>query len=281
MTTDVSADAELLKDVFSSSRDRGADSAAPKSEPVEAEAKEVEPEKAPETEAEAPPAEDKPKGYRDPASGRFVPLTELQSEREKRQEAQKAREEEARLRAQAEANLQRYQQQLQDMERRIAAAQNPPPPPPDIFEDPNAWQQNIQAQFQQALINERANMSELRARDKFGDEAVDKAIQAATSQGLGPQFMQARDPYGALMTWHKRATVVQEIGPDPDAYRARVREEERLKVLEELKAPASAKPQQRFPGSLVDATASGPQGALPVSEHAMAATLFSTERKRR
>jgi hypothetical protein len=185
------------------------------------------------------------------------------------------------LRAQAEANLQRYQQQLQEMERRIAAAQNPPAPPPDLFEDPNGWQQTIQTQFQQQLANERANMSEMLARNKYGDEIVDKAVQAATSRGLGPQFMTARDPYGALLDWHKRATVVQEIGPDPDAYRARVREEERLKVLEELKAPATAKPQQRFPGSLVDATASGPQGALPVSDHAIAASLFSTERKRR
>lgn len=281
MTTDVSADAELLKDVFSSSRDRGADSAASKSEPVEVEAKESEPVTAPEPDAEPTQAEDKPKGYRDPSSGRFVPLTELQSEREKRQEAQKAREEEARLRTLAEENLRRYQQQLQEMERRIAAAQNPPPPPPDLFEDPNAWQQNVRSEMEQRLANERANMSELLARNKYGDEAVEKAQQAAVAQNLGPQFMRMRDPYGALLEWHRRASFVQEIGPDPEAYKTKLRETIRNEVLEELKAPAAAKPQQHFPGSLIDATASGPQGAQPVSESAMAARLFSTERKRR
>lgn len=278
MTTDVSADAELLKEVFSSSRDRGADFAAPKSEPVEVEAAAPEPETAPEPEAEQQ-AEDKPKGYRDPASGRFVPLIELQSEREKRQEAQKAREEEARLRTEAEENARRYQAQLQEMERRIAAAQNPPPPPPDLFEDPNAWQQNIRSEMEQRMINERANMSELLARNKYGDEIVDKALQAATSQGIAPQFLRARDPYGALLDWHKRASFVQEIGPDPEAYKNKLREQIRNEVLQEIKA-APAK-QQQFPTSLVDATASGPQGAQPVSESAMAARLFSTERKRR
>ena len=282
MTTDQSADAELFKDAFSSSRDRGADSAAPK---LEAEAPAPEPEQ-PEKEAPAeelePKAEDKPKGFRDPQSGRFVPLTELQSEREKRQEAQKARDDEVRLRTQAEENARRYQAQLADMERRIQAAQNPPQPPPDAFTDPEGWQQHIQAQFQQQILNERANTSEMLARNKFGDETVEKALQAAVSQGLGPRFMQMRDPYGSLIDWHKRATVIQKIGPDPEAYERQVEERIRAQVLAELKAPAGSKPQQRFPTSLADATAaSGPQGAHPVSDEAMANAIFASDRKRR
>lgn len=285
MTTDtMSADADLVKNVFSSSRDRGADFAASVPEPeVETPAPEPETQETvePEQKAEQPNGEDKPKGYRDPSSGRFVPLTELQSEREKRQEAQKARDEEARLRVQYEERARQYQAQLEDMQRRFQAAQNPPTPPPDIFDDPNAWQQNIQAQFQEALANERANMSELRARDKFGDEVVEKALQAARAQNLGPQFMRMRDPYGALIDWHKRASFVQKIGPDPEAYEKQLEEKIRAKVLEELKTPAAARPQQRFPTSLADATASGAQGALPVSDEALAANMFSSTRKRK
>lgn len=66
MTTDKSADADLLKDVFSSSRDRGADSAAPKSEPeVEKAAPAPDPQEIAEPETEQP---DEPKG-RDPLKG--------------------------------------------------------------------------------------------------------------------------------------------------------------------------------------------------------------------
>lgn len=285
MTTDKSADADLLKDVFSSSRDRGADSAAPKSEPeVEKAAPAPDPQEIAEPETEQPDepkGRDPLKGYRDPSTGRLVPLTELQSEREKRQEAQKAREEEARLRTQAEENARRYQAQLAEMERRIQAAQNPPQPPPDAFTDPEGWQKHIQATFAEQLAHERANMSELRARDKWGDETVNSALKAAISENLGPRFMQMRDPYGALINWHKQATALQKIGPDPEAYEKQVEERIRAKVLEELKAPASSKPQQRFPTSLADATATGAQGTPPVSDGAIAADVFSSARRRR
>lgn len=284
MTTDVSADADLVKSIFSSSRDRGADSAAPVPEPEVAEEAAPEPETqeaAPDAEAEQPKGEDKPKGYRDPTSGRFVPLTELQSEREKRQQAQKEREEEARLRTQAEENARHVLARLEEMQRRIAAQQQPPQPAPDVFADPEGWQAHLQQQFNQRLLDERANFSEMRARDKFGDEAVDKALQAALAQNLGPQFLAQRDPYGSLIQWHKRVTALQKIGPDPEAYEKQLEEKIRAKVLEELKAPAAARPQQRFPTSLADATASGPQGAPPVSDEAIAASLFSTSRKRK
>ena len=129
MTTDKSADDAVLDDVFSSSRDRGADLAAPKAEP-DVLAQDPLAEKPADQTSEEQTTEAKPVGYRDPDTGRFVPLKELTSEREKRQEAQKAREEEARLRQQAEDNARRYQSELQDMQRRFQAAQNPPPAPP-------------------------------------------------------------------------------------------------------------------------------------------------------
>ena len=86
-------DSAVLDDVFASGRDRGADSAAPEPEAPAAEAAPPEAPKEPEQAKPDAKAEDSSKQYRDPETGRFVPLTELRSEREKRQEAQKLREE--------------------------------------------------------------------------------------------------------------------------------------------------------------------------------------------
>ena len=167
MTTEQSEDDTLLNDVFSSSRDRGADPAAP-AEP-EAEAKEptAEPQSKEAVEPESKPEATDPdaKGYRDPSTGRFVPLKELTTEREKRQAAEKSREEEARLRTAAEENARLYEQRIADIERRLQASQNPPQPPPDPNFDPAgalAYQQN---EFQQALLNQRLNTSEMFARN--------------------------------------------------------------------------------------------------------------------
>lgn len=290
MTTDKSADDAVLEDVFSSGRDRGADRAAPKDEPEaqpeQPKAEQVEPEK--QEASDEPQGEAKPQGYRDPSTGRFVPLKELTSEREKRQAAEKSREDEARLRQQAEDNARRWQADLEALQRRQQAAQNPPAPPPDPLTDPEGAFSHLKSEFQQQLINQNVNFSEARARDKFGDEVVNAALQAAHQVGIAHRFQTTPDPIGDVVRWHKRQTAMARIGDDVDGYEKRIRDEERQKTIEDLKAgrvsvmPGQTPQQpQRFPGSLNDATASGPQGAQPVSDEAMAAGMFSTSRKRR
>lgn len=281
------SEAALLDDVFSSGRDRRADPAALKDDPP------VEPtEPTTEPPANAEPVEDaskddasgepKPKGYRDPQSGRFVPLGELQTEREKRQEAQKGREDEARLRQQAEDNARRYEAELSDMRRRIQAQQTPPPEPPDPIMDPEGAYSHLQQQMAHQLLNQSLNISERMARRQHGNEAVNAAFQAANQAGMASAFLKSPDPYDDLVTWHKRATAMHRIG-DPDAYEKRVRDEVRQQVLEELKAgkgQGSPGP-QRFPGSLADATQSGPSGRAPVSDESILGSLFDTNRKRK
>jgi hypothetical protein len=278
-------DSVVLDDVFSSGRDRGADPAAS----VEAT---PEPAKAAE---EIPlieqPAEPKPKGYRDPDTGRFVPLEELKSEREKRQEAQKARDDEARLRAEAENRAQQYERMIQDMQRRATAAQNPPPPPPDPFVDPEGALNHVQQNFQQLIRSQALDFSEMRARDKYGDEVVEAAKNAAVQAGVVHHFANSPRPQTAwmdLVAWHKKHQAMQEVGDDPAAYKAKLEAEVRARVLAELqsgKPAASGSPQpqaqQRFPGSLIDATASGPQGAQPVTGEAVMASIFDSNRKRK
>jgi hypothetical protein len=280
-------DSGVLDDVFSSGRDRGADPAASVEPTPQAE---VQPpasaeQDAPKAEGEEP----KPKGYRDPDTGRFVPLDELKSEREKRQEAQKRADEEARLRTQAEENARRYQAMIEDMQRRATAAQNPPPPPPDPFTDPEGALTHVQQTFQQQLRIQAENFSEMRARDKFGDEAVEAAKKAAVETGVIRHFANSPRPetvWQDLVQWHKKHEAMKEIGDDPNAYKAKLAEQIRQQVLAELQqgkvtpgAPPQAQP--RFPGSLIDSTSSGPQGAQPVTSEAVMASIFDSGRKRK
>lgn len=291
MATEQSADDTLLNDVFSSGRDRGADSAAPAEPTVEA--KEPEPkaepqEKAAEPEAKAAePDGSEPRGYRDPATGRFVPLKELTSEREKRQTAEKARDEEARLRKDAEDSKRQYEQRIAEIERRLQAAQNPPQPPPDPNLDPAGALAYEREQFQQALLNQRLNTSEMLTRNKHGDQLVDAAFQAAQQAGVLQHFVRARDCYGEMVKWHRHQQVLARVGEDPDAYEKTLEEKIRAKVLEELKTgnravmPGQAPPAQQFPGTLADATGTGSNAAVPVSDEAVMGSVFSSGRKRR
>jgi len=290
MTTEKSADDAVLEGLFSSGRDRGADFAVPKDEPEvqepEPKAEQAEPEKPDAT--EEPKEDPKPKGFRDPDNGRFVPHAALHEEREKHRGTRKSLDDEARLRQQAEENARRYQSELEAMQRRFQAAQNPPPPPPDPLTDPEGAFSHLQQAFEQRLLNQSLNFSEGRARDKFGDEVVNAAVQAAQQANVTQHFIHRPDAFADLVKWHKSQLNRQRVGDDVDAFEKRIREEERQKTIEDLKngrvsvMPGQTPQQpQRFPGSLNDATASGPQGAQPVSDEAIAAGMFSTDRKRR
>lgn len=283
-TEDLSADKAVLDDVFSAGRDRGAKSAAPEVEATEAPTQQQDPV----ADKDAPPADTKPKGYRDPDSGRFVPLDELKSEREKRQEAQKARDDEVRLRQQAEDNARKYEQQLRDMERRIQAQQNPPQPPPDPMLEPEAAFAHLSQNFETKLLNQSLNFSERMARRQHGNETVDAAFKAAVEAGVAQAFVRMADPYDDLVSWHKKKVAMDRVGSDPDAYEKRVREEERARVLEELRTgkaqltPGSQPPtQSRFPTGLADATSAGPSGAIPVTDDAVMGSIFAAGRKRK
>ncbi|CCB64469.1 hypothetical protein [Hyphomicrobium sp. MC1] len=288
MTTEKSADDAVLTDVFSSGRDRGGNDAPPAA-----------PEATAQSETVAEPAEQasdaEPKGYRDPSTGRFVPLKELTTEREKRQAAEKAREEEARLRKESDERIAQMERRFQEIERNQRQAQNPPQPqqpPPDPFVDPAGALAFERQNFQQALLNQRLNFSEMMARNKFGDQAVDQALQAAQQAGvINEQWVaRSRDFYGDLMNWKKRQDVLSRVGEDPEAYEKSIEERVRAKVLEELKtgnrsvmpgqAPA-AQPQPQFPGSLADATASGPSAGHPQNDEALMGTVFGSGRKRK
>lgn len=210
-------------------------------------------------------AEPQPQEQRETAP-RMIPLPELQSERQKRQEAERrVAEYEGQLKA-FEAMFR--QQQPQQPRQEVQA--------PDPYADPEGYaafrEQRMHVQFRDQI----ANMSEAMARRQLGDEVVQKATQWALQTGQATQFyMHARDPYGELIDAYKRQEALTRIGSDPDAYEKKLEEQIRAKVLAELKAgTASGQPKPQFPGTLAGATATGKQGNM-LSPQAAADAVFA------
>jgi hypothetical protein len=282
---------------ISSDRDRGADTAAPVDGPARDEQgrfapRDPEPTK-PETQAQQPaPRESTPQPTPEADQAkqpRHVPLPELLSEREKRQQEARLREEAERRARDLESRVAEYERLIQQQRQQQVQEQAPDP-----WSDPKGaleWQQQQmtrqlqqqQAQFQQQLLLERSNISEVRAREKWGDEVVTAAEQAAINAGYAAYFLQQRDPYAALMKWHRSSSFMAKVGDDPDKYEKEIEKRAYEKALADLragKAPGSAAP-QRFPGSLADATSSSNGTGAVLTDEAIAHELFDSNRDRR
>ena len=268
-----------LDSVFSSSRDRSGKDAplsdgqprhedgkyAPKEKPSEEAPPPVEAK-----EAKEPPPDD----VKEPTEQRrMVPLDEVKSERAKRQE-------ETRLRTEAENRSRQYEARIADMERRFHAQQNPPPPPPDFLTDPEGARSHLIQEVQKQAMEIELNRSERQARKTFGNEAVNTAFEYARAKGVINKFQGIPDAWNELVDWHQKAQKFDRIGDDPDEYEKRVRGEERLKVMAELKAgTAGGQAAQRFPGTLADATPASAQGQQ-MSEGSVLDSVFGSNRKR-
>ena len=286
--TDVSADDDDLAGVFSSEReDRGGKE--PASEPTPVETGQPRGERgrfvAKPSEEQQPPVDqqqaaqlEQQQSPPDPNANRLVPLNELKSERSKRQE-------EARLRAEAETRARVYEQQIQQLMQQPRHVQPPQPQqqiePPDPIADPEGYFRHIQKQFDDRLLDRTLHLSEAAARRHFGNQVVDEAFQAAQRSGVTGQFLHAPDPYGALVEWHKRETALAKYGADPEAYEKQLEQKIRQQVLEELKAGgAQGQQPQRFPGTLANATATGVQGAV-ITDEAMMGDVYGSDRRNR
>lgn len=192
--------------------DEPEDEGAPAPAAVEQPQRDFEPVPEPEPEPDAPaepePAPAEPVETPAPAGGRMVPLTALEAERAKRQEAERKWEE-----------LQKKQAPAQPQQAAPAQWINP-------AEDPVGYHNMMQ----ERLLNERLNTSEMLTRRELGAEKVDAAVaefqQAAQADPTLMQKLYAQpDPYGWLMKQTEALRLQKEIGEDPAAYRARIRAE--------------------------------------------------------
>lgn len=105
--------------------------------------------------------------------------------------------------------------------------------PPDFFANPEQAMQ----QFMRPVLQRIEGMSEAMSRQfAVRDHGADTVQQAYSSleqrmasdpaaQGEYARIMRSGDPWGELVRWHKREQAMAEIGTDPDAYKAKVREQ--------------------------------------------------------
>lgn len=99
--------------------------------------------------------------------------------------------------------------------------------------------------YENALLNERMNMSEMMVRQQHGDADVDGALEVfqkavQENPALGAQLAQQRHPWQFMFDQAKRIQAMSEIGSDPAAYRQKVRDE----ILAELQQQGAASPAQ-------------------------------------
>lgn len=130
--------------------------------------------------------------------------------------------------------------EMDEMKRMLHEMQRPKPDaPPNMFDDPEGYQAHIERAIAAREVNMIAEMSERFARSSHGDAAVDEAFEAARSAGVIGKFSAAagvRDPWGELVKWHKSQKAMEEIGPDPTAYKDNLRKQILAEVQAELAA---------------------------------------------
>lgn len=96
---------------------------------------------------------------------------------------------------------------------------------PDALLDPEGFAAHQQQIFEERMWDQRCNLSEVAAKRFYGKEVVDAAFQALQAQSdpmVGMRIRQAADPWDYIVNWHKREKLLQDIGEDPDAYKARI-----------------------------------------------------------
>lgn len=158
-----------------------------------------------------------------------------------------------------------YKAQLDEARAEIARMRTenrPKPAPetvPDMFEEPEKFQQYMSRQLNNVRQSTIADVSEAMAIEAYGQEEVEAAFEAMKAAGEVQRFIQSRHPYGDMVKWHRQQKVFQEIGDDPDAYRARIVEETRKQVQAEIAAQQAKDMAQKAAPSMANVNGSGGQ----------------------
>lgn len=132
-----------------------------------------------------------------------------------------------------------------ELEQLRKAQQQPEAKKPDLFEDPEAWQRNLSDQFSHQVLETRISMSrEMFAAMKDDYEEAEAAFIDYAKQypELITQMTQAAVPAKFAYEQGKKVLAFNEFQKfDAETVRAKIREEERAKVVAELQQQQSAK----------------------------------------
>jgi len=201
-----------------------------------------------------------------------------------REETQRRREAEERLAA-ASAQLQQFLNQARQQQQRQ------PEPLPDLIEQPEAYARAIEQRLTQQFEQRDIARSLHRADRQYGEEfrqayEAFNSPQYANDEHLLQRVRNSYDQGEAILAWHREQTALREIGPDPSAYRQKLRSELmqdaefRKEFMASMRAEATTKPSSvtslpnlaRAPGS-----ASGPRDDWPTTD----AEIFADVTRRR
>ncbi len=136
--------------------------------------------------------------------------------------------EEAENRRAAEAKLQQYERELEQLRRNPPKPAEPPKPQevPDPLLDPVAFQAHMRNEWQEALKAQAGDISlryARRANPERFDKAYAEALNASTVDRA--RIRDAPDPGDELLAWYAERERTTIVGNDLDAYNKKVREE--------------------------------------------------------
>jgi hypothetical protein len=172
--------------------------------------------------------------------------------------------EEADAKREALERAQRYEREVEQMRRELAAMQRqnePKPEVPQIWDNPDGY---FDHRSREAIDPVKSEISQLREfysqRDavrthgvetvKAAYSSLDQAARSGDPEALAvvARVKQSLDPYGDMVTWHKKQTIFSTIGDNPDAFVEKQLEEKlkdpayQAKLLERIRGQAQQRP---------------------------------------
>lgn len=177
----------------------------------------------------------------------------------------------------AERRAADYERQLSE-----ARASQQPQQIPDAFDDPQGFARYQQQHVAEAVTAQKFEMSDLIARQSHGDETVETATawameKAKANPVFAAEYMKERHPIDWIVRQHKRDSLMQQVGEDPDEF---VRRRAVELGLTASPPPAVVAPQPTVtapkapPRSLVNAPSHGGVSEVPVGRLAGMDTVF-------
>lgn len=175
--------------------------------------------------------------------------SEKTKRKEREAEAERWKAEAERHRKEADEREQWWKKRFDTLQTQQRPAE-PPKPRANLFENPEQWEAQQQAETQSAISNIRFQFSEKVARVKYGDE-FDQAAQAASvafdanpHHPLRRIMQESADPGEDLVNWYRKETVFEKTGGNLDEFKKRTLEEMLAdpKTKEEILAKLNLKP---------------------------------------
>jgi hypothetical protein len=187
-----------------------------------------------------------PAAQPEPEAMKNVPLSALLDERDRR-----------RIESDRVALL---EQQIREM----TQASQPQPQAPDPLEDPEGYNTFIAQQFEQRIINQSLNTSEVIARQAYGDDLVNKAQQWAkpiieSDPNYFRRLTSSAHPYAQVIADYQRATALDRLGDAKgvDDFLAWREAQAKLTADPQPAAPAAPATNPIPPRSIASATSAG------------------------